>query len=1355
MDRSVTLPSQDISISENAKSKRKTFTYEEVMEASVAYFDGDELAASVWVKKYALKNPEGAYLEKTPADMHRRLAKEFARIESKYPNAMTEEEIYTLLAKKPGRLGMGPVVPQGSPMSGVGNPFKIQSTSNCFVLDKPLDAYSSIMYVDAQLVETSKRRGGCGIDLSNIRPRGLATANSSETTDGIALFMERYSRSTREVGQGSRRGALMLTISVKHPEIETFIHIKRDKLKVTGANVSIMLTDEFMRAVEADGDFTLQWPVDVPVDQAKIKRTVRARDIWEQIIDSAWDSAEPGILFQDNILNNGPADIYPEYKSVSTNPCFSGETLIATADGRNAVPIRQLAEEGKDVPVYSVDSLTGKVSIKWGRNPRITGYAQRLLRVHLDDGSFVDVTPNHKFITLEGAEVEAKDLEPGTSLPRFTKSRDRVKNGEGKLYYRAYCDVRVPDIDKIFEHRLIAKFFYPELWEETYDRGKSTGFTKTGGLVVHHKDRNGLNNSPENLQVMTWKDHKELHAREDARPGEQNGRYSGYTHEEIRTHALSLTKSLGRRFSSKEWLAYAAEHELPQNFSKFRKDEFGSVTDLAVQVANSLGIENLEEDPRVVKTFQDMLGQGYEPKIIDGCVFVTKACEHCKKSFEIDHAHREQGFCSLTCALEKRNTNEDLKRAGSSKTVATYEKHSIELKRNQAKVFSALKFKFGREPLMQEWEQGCREEGLTNRVKTKFGYQNYEEVREAGNNYNHKVRRVEDLPGLHTVYNLTVDDNHTLAVITRSSDKESEGVSHTGVYVPQCGEIPLNSGDSCRLMVVDLTHFVKNYFSKEAYFDFDAFSGVVRKAQRLMDDLIDLELEALDKIIAKVESDPEPLAQKRVELDWWTKVRSTCERGRRTGLGITGLGDALAMLGVRYGSIESVEWTRKIYAALGLGAHRASIEMAEERGAFPAFDYELEKSHKYLNSIIGGDRGLKSKWLKFGRRNIALTTTAPVGSVSTLTQTTSGIEPVYALSYMRRKKINAGETTAKVDHTDALGDSWTHFTVYHHWFNEWARMSGTTDVEVSPYAGATSAEIDWENSVRLQAAAQESIDHSISRTCNMPKNVSHAVVSKCYLEAWKSGCKGFTIYREGSREGVLVSTANVTFDLHTRLQGIPKEELLENVRISEKHRQHIPAGYLTYIEEVKSWLLPVADSHKRPKELPCDIHRVTVKGETYVVLIGLLEGRPYEVFCGLSEHIEIPKKAKTGVIAKNGKKDGVATYNLRIPLADDELLIKDIVAVFENKVHGAFTRMLSLSLRHGIPLQFLVEQLQKDKHSDMQSFSRVISRVIKSYIEDGTKATGEKTCWSCGQDNSLVYQEGCVKCTACGASKCG
>jgi len=835
-----------------------TFDYQEAFANSLEYFSGDELAANVVTTKYLLAGNDGTYLESSPDDMHKRIAKELHRAESCYPNPLSYEEIYSLL--KDFRY----VIPQGSPMSGIGNEQRIQSLSNCFVIPAPEDSYGGILKTDQELVQIAKRRGGVGFDLSTIRPKGLPTANAARTTDGVEVFMDRFSNSCREVAQGGRRGALMLTISVHHPQIRDFIKIKRDLARVTGANISVRVSDEFMNAVKEGSDVELRWPIDS--QDPKISEHTDARSIWHEIIEGAHAAAEPGVLFWDTAKSYTPADIYTDegFGSVSTNPC---------------------------------------------------------------------------------------------------------------------------------------------------------------------------------------------------------------------------------------------------------------------------------------------------------------------------------------------------------------------------------------------------------------------------------------------------------------------------------GEIILSPHDSCRLMLLNLTSFVHDAWEKDASFDFEKFAEVTYKAQRLMDDMVDLEIEQIDKIIKKIEEDPESRAVKKIELDLWGNIKTQAIRGRRTGLGITGLGDTLAMLGVCYGSDESVDWTGKIYKALAVNAYRSSIMMAKERGAFEVFDAKKEEGHPFLQRIWDADDELLAMNKKYGRRNIALTTTAPAGSVSVLTQTTSGIEPAFMLHYTRRKKLTAQDEEARVDFVDDSGDKWQEYTVYHHGFKQWLDSTGSDcewdadDLSVavshSPYAGATANEIDWVAKVKMQAAAQEWVCHAISNTTNLPADTDVETVKQVYMTGWELGCKGVTVYRDGSRAGVLVSS-------------------------DEKNQDPRESGEII-----------TRSAPKRPEEMTCDIHQANIKGEAWTILVGLMGGKPYEVIGGLSEYVEIPRKYTSGKIRRRSRKSVNSKYDLIVGTNGDEFVIKDIVKVFDNPNHSAFTRTISLALRHGVPVQYMVEQLQKDKDADLFSFAKVTARCLKKYIADGTKASNGVFDTACCDSPNIVYQEGCATCKNCGMAKCG
>ena len=800
------------------------FNREQVNADSLSYFNGDELAANVFTTKYALKSKNGKYLESNPNQMHQRIAKEFARIEAKFGGdaELDYDTIYNDIKN------FGYIVPQGSPMYGIGNTETVASLSNCVVVASPDDNVSSIMDAGKHLANLFKRRCGVGIDITNLRPEGMIVNNSAGTTTGAWSFADFYSYVCRMIGQNGRRGALMISIDVRHPDVFKFVKMKHDLTKVTGANVSIKISDDFMEAVEQDQDFTLRYPVDSITPT--YSTTIRARELWKDIVDSATKTAEPGLLM-------------------------------------------------------------------WGN---------------------------------------------------------------------------------------IEKF----------------------------------------LPAESYKDH---------------------------------------------------------------------------------------------------------------------------------------GFKTLT----------------------------------------------------------------TN----------------------------------------------------------------------PCGEIPLSAYDSCRLISVNLKSFVENPFTNEAKFNFDLFNKVTKRAMRLSDDLIELELEKLTKIIYAADT----LDEKHL----WQNLYNACYNGRRTGLGTHGLSDALACMKMSYDSAEALVMIDNIYRTLKEAAYEQSVSLAKERGSFPVFDWELEKDNAFIKSLpIEIQNGIKT----FGRRNISILTNAPTGSVSIMSQTSSGLEPVFRNFYIRRRKLSHNEQDQMAAFVDAMGDKWTEYRVYHHNVQQYLKDFDTQDI---PAFFTESDGIDWKRRVEIQGVIQKHIDHSISSTINLPKGTSPDVVSELYRLGWKLGLKGVTVYVDGSRDGVLIT-------------------------------------------ETKKEDFPQHNAPKRPQTLETDIHNVTVKGEKWTILVGLMNGKPYEVLGGANKIVDLPRNAKKGELVKVSTGKNQARYDLVV----DDLTIKDVSKVFDNPNHSAFTRLLSLSLRHGAPINYVVEQMQKEQDADMFSFARSISRVLKYYVPDGTKATGTKTCTECNSTN-LIYQDGCVTCGDCGNSKCG
>ena len=865
--------------------ENKKYSFDEAFGASLRYFGGDELAARVWVNKYAMKDSFGNIYEKSPEDMHWRIANEVARMEQKYKNPISAQEIFGLLDH------FRYIIPAGSPMTGIGNNYQIASLSNCFVigLDGDADSYGAILRIDEEQVQLMKRRGGVGHDLSHVRPKGSPVNNSALTSTGLVPFMERYSNSTREVAQDGRRGALMLSVSIKHPDAEAFVDAKMEEGKVTGANVSVKITDSFMEAAVNDRPFVQQFPIDA--ERPVYKKEISARKLWEKIVHNAWKSAEPGVLFWDTIIRESLPDCYADlgFRTVSTNPC---------------------------------------------------------------------------------------------------------------------------------------------------------------------------------------------------------------------------------------------------------------------------------------------------------------------------------------------------------------------------------------------------------------------------------------------------------------------------------GEIPLCPYDSCRLLSINLYSYVKNPFTEEATFDFDLFRKHALLAQRLMDDIVDLEMEKIDRIMEKIKSDPQNDEVKHAEYHLWEKIKEKSGKGRRTGVGITAEGDMIAAMGLRYGTEEATKFAVEVHKTLALSAYRSSVTMAQERGAFSIFEAERERNNPFILRIKEADPQLYSDMMKHGRRNIACLTIAPTGTTSLMTQTTSGIEPVFLPVYTRRRKVNPNDTDVHVDYVDEVGDSFEEYIVYHKKFLEWMKINGLdttkkyTQAEIndlvkrSPYYKATANDVDWLMKVRMQGAIQKWVDHSISVTVNLPNNVDEALVNKLYVEAWRSGCKGCTIYRDGSRSGVMISVSKK--DKKKKNDNGRETSQDSDLNSSEEKHEHV--------------CTPPQVVEERPQVLDCDVVRFQNNKEKWVAFVGLLDGYPYEIFTGLQdddEGIVLPKSVTKGKIIKQTNADGTHRYDFQFENKRGYKTTVEGLSEKFNPEYWNYAKLISGVLRYRMPIDHvihLVGSLQL-KDESINTWKNGVERALKKYVTDGTTVSGQ-TCPICGQE-TLVYQEGCLICTNCGASRCG
>lgn len=1042
-----------------------TYTLEEVKKEALDYFSGDELATNVWMDKYCLKNTKGEYVENSPLMMYKRLAEEFSRIEEKYPNPINYNEIRELLEDQV-------ILPGGSLLYGIGNNYSISSLGNCFVIGNEADSYGGICTTDQEQVQLMKRRAGVGHDLSHLRAENTSVSNSAGSSTGATSFMDRFSHSTREVSQNGRRGALMLSMNINHPDIEKFITAKDDTTKITGANISVKVDDEFIKEVTN------------PISSIRGDNYF----LWKRLIHQAWKSAEPGVLFWDTILKEDiPSSYGKEWTPTSTNPCFHPDTLIETVNGR--VKISDIKNPTK---VYSMDK-EGKLCIKNASASFVSKRNAQTIKITLRNGSSIQVTPDHKMYTHNKGWVEAGKLKLGDRIVHLSRNRRGKRYSGVKLTSQHFRDY-------IMEHKLVY---------ESYNGVIKEGFD------IHHIDGNTFNNNYNNLELL------------------EHGKHSRHT----------------------------ALNDNPQNH----------------QIRDVNG-RFISPDKR------------YDPKI-----------ENTPDILKTNLKNR--GYNVITSIIEGENID---------------------------------------------------------------------------------------------VYDIQVEDTHCLVA--------NNMVAHN------CGEIPLCPYDSCRLLSVNLTKFVDNPFTPQAKFNFERFKHVVYIAQKLMDDVVDLEEEKINLILNKIDKDPEDEEIKRIERNLWLKIKEKLLQGRRTGLSGIGLADTLAMLNILYSSNSGITIAEEIYKQLAITAYKSSIDMAKDRGAFPIYDCSREANNPFISRIYE-----HVEWKSCGRRNIALLTIPPTGTQALIAHISSGMEPVYMLEHKRRRKVDPNHPN--VSFVDKNGDCWEEYVVLHPKFQEWLALytevhNKTVDdwtieeikgwQKLSPWHGSTAYELNPLDRVKMQGAIQKWVDHSISSTINLPKEATEEDVANIYMEAWKQGCKGITIYRDGSRDGVLVSN-----------------------------------------DTIKSTSFKTNNAPKRPKVLPGEVFTPTIKGIDYLVVVGLLESKPYEVFACKNTwnikgnyHCDIIKKTR-------------GRYDVDIK---DKLLIEDITSDM-SQIEEDKTRLISVSLRHGANIKFLVEQLNKAKGNGFQDFSKVIARVLKKYIKDEEIVTGA-TCSNCGSTD-LIYKEGCEECNSCGVQKCG
>lgn len=1108
------------------------YTVTQLTEAALNYFSGDTLASDVWIKKYALKDSDGNYTENNPTETINRLVNEFVRMEKKFTNPLSKETIEHYLQN------FKYFIPGGSIIFGLGNPYQISSLGNCFFIYNGADSYGGIFNMDESMVQLMKRRGGVGITLEPLRPSQAKVNNAAQTSTGAVSFASRFSKSTEEVAQEGRRGALMISMHINHPDIVKFILMKDDLSKVTGANVSVKVTDEFMKCVEEDKDFILKWPVDddqpIFLEQMMYNKLykrndgscimkVKAKEIWDLIVKQAHKSAEPGVLFWDNIIKESPADCYKDlgFKTLGTNPCITGNTLIAVADGRNAVSIKQLAEEGKDVPVYCLDDK-GKLSIQKMRNPRITGYHQPIYKITLENGHEIKVTGNHKFRLTSGEYRETKNLQYGDSLHVLTKyvaSLEEIFKGSNSRSADYWWLKNANETNKS-EHR----FIYEQISNDKIENGN----------VIHHKDFTSLNNAFENLESMSKKQHDEYHGalirgennpyhkmtdmqkqNFASLPGLTNHAAYQISGDDIIQKGIEFGKQLGRRFSKGEWIEYAEKNNLPKFIHPFRG--FNGTPAFAMYIASKLGYEYNDKDTRILRRYQDALLNGYTAKITDdNQLIIERTCEECGNKFWTNYDTREYALCSASCSNKYVNKTTDTNKRRTNTINKTYKLKGEEKTKQQLKIYSDLKFNTKSEPTFNEWAKSCVENKIPYRLGTKYGLKSFDELKEQAEFYNHKVISVE-LCGYENVYNGTVDNYHNFFCGGFEEKTKSNKTKLLFVNNLQCGEVPLSPYDSCRLGSINLNNVVLNPFTEKAEIDFNLLKEITKVSQRLMDDIVSLEEEKIIDIINKVKSDLEDPEIKRTELNLWKKVLEVLRKGRRTGVGVLGLGDMLAKLGIKYGTQEVTEIVNKVFETIAVSSYKESVNLAKERGCFPIWDVNKEKENPFIVRVINNHFSKEEydDYLKYGRRNIANLSIAPTGTLALLARTTSGIEPVFKIYYKRRRKINSNEESIKVDFKDESGNSWQEYNVFHPEFINWyirVRKNVFKDlidkgkevpedlslegvikefetlpeeiinqlIKESPWAGSESHSINYIEKVNMQGVIQKWIDHSIS-----------------------------------------------------------------------------------------------------------------------------------------------------------------------------------------------------------------------------------------------------------------------------------
>jgi len=1254
-------------------------------------------------------------------------------------------------------------VPGGRIISNAGTKIRGTTYINCFVdgfVGKHQDSVSGILEALRRQAFILKSEGGYGFCADVMRPRGGYIEGIANDTPGAVKWLDNWNTQSDVITAGSgrrsdnkkakqkiRKGAQMVTMSCWHPDIEEFITAKQTPGRLDKFNMSVLIADDFMNAVIANQKWDLIFP---DFDKAKevynetwdgnLKKWVEeghpvkiyktfkdANELWDLIMKSTYNRNEPGVLFVDtmNRLNNLS---YCEYIN-STNPCLAGDTIIAVADGRMNVSIKQLAEEGKDVPVYCLDEK-GNLSIKIMRNPRITGYDQQIYKINIENGHSIRVTGNHKFRLRNGEYVEAKDLKPGDSLHLLTKYEASIKeifpgaNSRSSDYY--WLNNGDFKVNKS-EHRFIYDNLIGKIGE---------------GNVIHHKDFNSLNNSIDNLLEMNKKDHDEYHSKDmlgeknpyhkmsdewklnfASHKGETNSKYINITNEELKNHGINLTKKLNRRFSNKEWMEYAKEHNLPQQFSNFRRSELGSVIEFSKKISSEIKIDEklISMDPRLVKTYNKALDDGYNVKIENNEVYVEKTCETCGEEFWTKYFTREISFCSIKCSTQYLNTNEEIKNKRKISSDKYYNNNSKLNKVKQLNVFTELRMNLKRDPFVKEWEDECSNKNIPHRLNTKRGFKNFSELKENAEVYNHRVISVE-LDNIENVYNGTVDQYHNFFSGEFKEFTKSGKNKYLYINQMQCGEQILPIGGVCLLGNLNLTQFIKEDLSG---WDYDKLKEIIPTAIRFMDNVNDLTYV--------------PLEDQKQNL----------KNKRRIGLGILGYGSALLIMKKRYGSPEALKITEELMSFIANTAYQSSALLAEEKGAFLLYDTDKYSKSNYLKVL---SKETKDLIKKHGIRNSHLLSIQPTGNSSILANVASGgLEPVFLFEYVRTViQPYAPDGLALPQNVDWINQT---FTGNQNWkwikegdenmlkieFNgdvyKYDRGRGILKESVVKDYGVRFLEErgEWDNSadwasninnlkieehINTMKTISKYIDSSMSKTINLPNDYKYEDFKHVYIDLYKSGTiKGGTTYRAGTMATVIKK----------------KEE--DAVSIPQEN-----------------------NAPKRPKVLDCDVIRFTNKGEKWIGFIGIKDNEPYEIFTGFAESFVVPSWVERGQIRKEKvkNKDGVLVSRYDFVYVDREgyeVIMTGLNRAFQRE-YWNIGKMTSALLRHRIHLPSvinIIESLNLDGDV-MGTWKKGMIRMLRKYVKED-KNDGVATCDNCGSTN-LLFKENCVSCLDCNWQKC-